>query len=91
MQDPPEGAFAMDRQKGEYMAGKDNATDQGTQHGDQDQRCENRLHNPQSRVLSTEQIFDPFPVEDMMQDKQYKHTHSNPLMRRLSSNLLICH
>lgn len=74
MQNPCKGHSAMKMQKGKYMVGKHDAADHHTQHGQKQKQVKRQQKDAGGRKPAAKQILMPLPVQDVMQDKQKKHS-----------------
>ena len=79
---------SLDRKSRKDMTGHHNSAKPQTQHGDKNADIDDHLHYPQQCIFSFEQTPIPPDVQNVMQQKQYEHFCSKPLMKFLPGNLI---
>ena len=55
---------------------------------DHQRKIDQRLHNPERRILAPKQCRIPFPVQDLVQNHQHGHADACPLVPRFPCHLI---
>lgn len=85
MEDAGKTHSTVNAQKGKYCSGHHDTAEHQADHGKEKQKIYNRLYHAKHRVFSFDKVPIPPYIQNMVQNEQYKHNSSNPLVRGFSN------
>ena len=78
----------MNIQISKDVVGKHDTTDHQADHGKEYQQVNDQLKDTEGRILPAKQVLLPASIENMVSNKQKKHTSSRPLVDYIAPELV---